>query len=284
MSWVMSSSRGLLVCKVLVGLGGSLAARMAEHRRLCEYRVPVAPLLAFAEACPAVGDRPLVVLEYVSGIDAEEAAPLLPAPVMVEVVRSTGAAVGQLHRVPVAGFGDPVVGLGSGPRTWPEVVEGRTRRLLKTSTADSSVAALLGSATDLVCDLAAALTTVHPASSHLDVYLPNILLDRQGRFLRLLDLEHLRWVDPVLDFVKPAMWMFEDRPEWAEAFASGYTSVAGWPQLWEQRISVATGLELISGVDYWAQVGDWDMFEDYSRRLGVWLDSDGAEHVWSAFR
>ncbi|KIA61365.1 hypothetical protein FG87_31195 [Nocardia vulneris] len=282
MSWVMSSARGMLVCKVLVGLGTSLAQRLAEHRRLCEHDAPVAPLVAFAESCPAVGDRPLVVLEFVAGIDAEEAAPSLGASVMRELMRDSGAAAARLHRVAVAGFGDPVSGLGAGPGTWSEVVEVRAHSLVESTVVDSTTARLLGSAADLLCGLATELAEVRPAAAHLDLFLPNILVDPDGRFLRLLDLEHLRWVDPVMDFVKPAMWMFAQRCDWAGAFADGSASVAGWPRWWEPRISVATGLELISGVDYWAQVGDRDMFEDYSRRLRAWLNSDGAEHAWFA--
>ncbi|MEV5835079.1 aminoglycoside phosphotransferase family protein [Nocardia sp. NPDC052112] len=280
-SWVMSSSRGLLVCKVLVGVGTALVERLAEHHRLCEHHAPIVPLVAFAESCPAVGRLPLVVLDYLEGIDAEEAAPSLDPAVMVEVMRSTGAAVARLHRVPVEGFGDAVTGLGAGPRTWPEVVEQRIRHLLATTTMDSGSTALLRSASDVVCEVAAELTMVRPAATHLDVFLPNILVDSEGRFLRLLDLEHLRWVDPVMDFVKPAMWMFEQRPSWAHAFAEGYAAVAGWPDTWEQRMSVATGLELISGVDYWARVNARDMFDDYSRRLHGWVSSGGSEHAWS---
>ncbi|MGH3623494.1 MAG: phosphotransferase [Sciscionella sp.] len=121
-----------------------------------------------------------------------------------------------------------------------------------------------------------------PAVAHLDVYMPNILLDDEGGFRVLLDLEHLRWVDPVMDFVKPAMWMFPDQQSWAEAFADGYQAAGPWPACWSERLAVATGMELLTGVEYWTRVADHAMREDYLRRLRVWVRSDGADHVWSA--
>ncbi len=162
----------------------------------------------------------LIVAEYLDGQDAEEAFSSMPVDAMASVLRSTGAALRQLHQVSVPAFGD--------------------------------------------------------------VYLPNILVDAQGRFRALLDLEHVRWVDPAMDFVKPAMWMFEGRPEWADAFADGYGIAKAQPPCWPERLSVATGLELLTGVDYWTRVRDEAMREDYLRRLRAWVRSDGVRHVWSS--
>jgi aminoglycoside phosphotransferase (APT) family kinase protein len=282
-SWVLDSGLGRLVGKKALGERHEVAVdRLAEHRRVWQHRVPVPRLLAFTESSDAVGDRLLIVSEYLPGKDAEEASRLVPANAMVEAMRSTGSALARLHQVPVDGFGDPVTGLGSGRATWGEVVAGRVeilrcayRRL------DDAPVAVLSAGLELLGMLADEVSPgVRPAVAHLDIYLPNVLLDEAGRFQVLLDLEHVRWVDPVMDFVKPAMWMLGGRPAWAEAFADGYRAAGGWPHRWNERLAVVTGLELLTGVEYWTRVGDRAMLDDYLRRLRTWVRSDGADHVW----
>ncbi|MFB9802140.1 aminoglycoside phosphotransferase family protein [Streptomonospora salina] len=283
-SWVLESTRGQLVGKVLRGQRGAASLeRLAEHRRVCEHGVAVPRLLAFTESSDAVAGRPLTVLEYLPGMDAEEALPALEATAALEVMRETGAALAQLHQIPVDAFGDAVTGLSPISTSWDAVIAHRvgTLRTAYRDVADvpgplieEGLGMLLGMAEDVSA-------VAEPAVSHLDVYPPNILLDEEGGFRLLLDLEHLRWVDPVMDFVKPAMWMFPDRPKWAKAFAEGYRSTAEWPCRWTERLAVATGLELLTGVEYWTRVADHAMREDYVRRLHAWVGSGGADHVWS---
>lgn len=282
-SWTLDSGLGRLVAKVaLTGHDQVALDRLAEHRRVSEHGVPVPPLLAFDPDSHAVGGRLLIVYGYLPGRDADEASRSLPGTVMTEAMRAAGGAVAGLHQVPVGAFGDPVTGLGAGPGTWSAVIAGRVeslRRFYRESAAVPDVAVpaglvLLGGLADDVSPV------VRPAVSHLDLYLPNILLDDGGWFRALLDLEHVRRVDPVMDFVKPAMWMLAGRPAWAEAFEDGYREVAGWPERWQERLAVATGLELLTGVGYWAQAGDHQMRDDYLRRLRDWVRSDGSGHVW----
>ena len=282
-SWMLDSGLGRLVAKVaLAGHDQVVLDRLAEHRRVFEYGVPVPRLLAFDPDSRAVGGRLLIVYGYLPGQDADEAWRSLPGGVMAEVMRAAGGAVAGLHQVPVGAFGEPVTGLGAGPGTWGAVIAGRVESLRRSyrespAVADSAVTAglaLLGGLADNVSPV------VRPAVCHLDLYLPNILLDGGGRFSALLDLEHVRRVDPVMDFVKPGMWMLAGRPDWAEAFEGGYREVAGWPECWPERLAAATGLELLTGVGYWARVSDHQMHDDYLRRLRDWVRSDGSGHVW----
>ncbi|MGH3889763.1 MAG: phosphotransferase family protein [Pseudonocardiaceae bacterium] len=282
-SWVLDSGVGRLVGKVALGEHHQVVIdRLAEHRRVWKHGVPVPRLLAFTASSDAVDDRLLIVSEYLPGRDAEEASRFAPAVTMVEAMRATGSAVARLHQVPVEAFGDPVTGLGAGPATWSEVVAGRTELLGRAyGHVEGVPAALISAGLALLGRLADAVSrVVQPAVAHLDLYLPNVLLDDEGRFQVLLDLEHVRWVDPVMDFVKPAMWMLAGRPAWAEVFADGYRAVGGWPERWTERLAVVTGLELLTGIEYWTRVGDRQMRQDYLRRLRVWVRSDGADHVW----
>ncbi|SFB64756.1 Phosphotransferase enzyme family protein [Amycolatopsis marina] len=285
---MLDSGLGRLVGKV--GLHGDRAValrRLDEHRRVWEHGVPVPRLLGFTAASSVVGDRLLIVAEYLTGQDAEDSRSL-PSGVMGEAMYSAGAALAGLHGVPVECFGDSDSGLDRGFATWGAAVSSRVELLARAysergGSLDWEVEGLVAAGLVLLGRLADEVSVVvRPAVAHLDVYLPNILLDAEGCFRALLDLEHVRWVDPVMDFVKPAMWMFEDQPWWAERFVCGYRSVGGWPQLWSERLAVATGLELLTGVNYWTRVRDLSMREDYVRRLRVWVRSDGVDGVWPA--
>lgn len=285
-SWVLDSAVGRIVGKVQMADHAKVVLdRLAEHQRVAEHGVPVPKLLGFTSASAPVGGRLLIVFEYLPGSDAEDASRLLPPEVMVGVLRSTGAALACLHRVPVDAFGDAVAGVRPDFRTWGEVVMARAE-LLRRAYADrdgdlGSDASVVSGGLDLLVQLGDAVSgEARPAVAHLDLYLPNILVDADGRFRAILDLEHLRWVDPAADFVKPAMWMFEGRPEWRDAFLDGYDTSG--LRCWSERLSVATGLELLTGVDYWSRVNDQAMRDDYLRRLRAWVRSDGAEHVLSS--
>ena len=284
-SWVVTSACGWLVAKVLLGPPGAAGLeRLAEHRRVWQHGVAVPPVLGFTEFCRSVAGRPLTVFEYLPGVDAEEAVPSLETTTAVEAMRATGAEVARLHQVPVEGFGDATSGLGTLSPTWDAVVTRRVDMLREAYRfVDDVPAELVKAGLELLDGLAVEVSAVaRPALAHLDVYLPNILLDEAGRFRALLDLEHLRRVDPAMDFVKPAMWMFPTQRSWAEAFAEGNRSVGAWPVCWSERLSVATGLELLTGIEYWTRVADHGMREDYLWRLRAWVRSDGADHVWSA--
>lgn len=283
-SWVMeSSSRGLIVCKVLVGVGTAVVERLHAHQRLCEAGVPVPPLVGFEPVSEALGGRLLIVSEYLPGRDAADALSEMSAAGTGALMRGTGAAVASLHSAcGPERFGDGATGILPGPSTWPEVIDQRIALLDHTTT---SVPALTQRAATILRDLATSLDFVEPATAHLDLFLPNLLVDAELRFLRLLDLEHVRVVDPVADLVKPGMWMFGDHPEWAADFVAGYCARAGaWPAAWEARIAVASGLELLSGCGYWQLVGDREMFCDYESRLQAWVDSEGAAHAWAAIQ
>ena len=214
--------------------------RLAEHRRVWEHGVPVPRLLAFTASSDLAGGRMLIVFEYLPGRDAEDASHFVSPSTMVNAMRATGSAVARLHQVPVEAFGDPVTGLGAGPATWSEVVAGRIEMLRRVyGHVEGVPAAVVPAGLALLGTLADSVSpVVRAAVAHLDVYLPNVLLDDEGRFCALLDLEHVRRVDPVMDFVKPAMWMVAGRPGWADAFADGYRAAGAWPDRWAERLAV----------------------------------------------
>lgn len=273
-SWLLDTAEGLVLGKVAVRPPSpAVAERLDEHRRAGAHGVPVPRLLAWTEASPPVGGRMLLACDYLPGLDAEELLPRLSQEQRAGMMRQAGAALARLHRVSAPGFGDPASGVGTGPDTWDDYVAGRLTQLRHHhAEAGTASIAWVAEAISMVERLAARVSPwVRPALVHHDVYLPNLLAGDDGEFVALLDLEHLRRVDPVTDFVKPAMWVFEFHPELAEPFREGYRAVNGWPQDFEQRFALVMGLELLTGIPYWRQVGDRTMADDYLHRLRCWL-------------
>jgi aminoglycoside phosphotransferase (APT) family kinase protein len=288
-SWIVDSRRGRLVAKVALSPLAASSVRLEEHCRLRALGAQVPQILGHTRHSALLGGAMLVVSGYLPGRDAQQAADD-PRTVgrVGEAVARAGAVLAGLHALEVPGFGDDAVGLGPVVGSWRSAVDAHVRRL-EASLDQVEVApgarevAVRG--LDLLGRLAREVSpVVRPAAVHADVYLPNILLGPDDEFALLLDLEHVRWADPVLDFVKPAMWIFDRFPQWAGGFVRGYAGVAGRPPGWEGRISATTGWELLSGIVYWAQVEDAAMSADCLRRLTHWVASDGREHVWSTLR
>lgn len=283
LSWVLTSAQRRLVSKVATRPPNpAVVSRLEEHQRLAVFGVAVPALLAFTPASEQVGGRMVTVAQYLPGSDAEEAFPALPEQKVLSALYEWGRALARLHQVPVPSFGQIDTGLGDGPAMWADYVSGRVERLKRAyRESDADTGALAAAGLKLLWSLADDVSpVVSPAVAHLDLYLPNILLDEAGEFSTLLDCEHLRWVDPAMDFVKPGMWVFDDHPEWSEPFLSGYDAEVGDRVQWAERVSVTTGLELLTGVEYWTRVSAEDMRQDYLRRLQAWVRSDGVDSAW----
>jgi aminoglycoside phosphotransferase (APT) family kinase protein len=283
MSWVLDTAAGPVVGKLILEPTASVAARLDEHRRVGEAGAAVPRILAYSSGTAALGPDLVVVSEFIDGVDAEAALPSLRPEIATGVVRDAGRAVAALHSTAAPHFGGPGPTATHDERSsWAGYVSGRAADLAashgRVPTPSQDV---LAAGRALVVDLAKEVSgVVEPVPAHGDVYPPNLLLDVEGRFVALLDLEHVRWVDPVMDFVKPAMWMFADRADWAALYKHGYQARRGLPPLWAERLSVCMGLELLTGVGYWHRVGASAMAQDYSSRLRRWVDSHGVVTGW----
>src|SRR5438105_6682615 len=151
-------------------------------------------------------------------------------------------------------------------KTWcrrDEKTDHRQAGLLPRPSLESASEAILSAVRRVSCE-------IRPAVVHRDLYLPNTLV-AAGRFRCLLDFEHARSTDPLSDFVKLAMWVFEKFPGSESEFRSGYGSDPLMTKDGGMRYHVAMGLELLSGLVYWKTTGQSAMLADYQRRLGQWL-------------
>ncbi|MGJ7905512.1 phosphotransferase family protein [Actinopolyspora sp. H202] len=274
LSWVLSSGNARFIGKVArYPVDAETMQQLTEQQRLHACGAAVPRLRAF-DTSRKLGGRLVVVVDYLPGWDAEEALPNLTNDRALEAIEDAGRAVAQLHQIPANAFGVP--GTTTGVSNWGDYVSAQTEILERAYQHTGGVDELIRAGLDLVRRLSEDVSpAVWPCVAHLDVYLPNLLLDELGRFRALLDLEHVRWVDPAMDFVKPRMWIFDELPHLAEPFLAGYGSVAGRPPRWEQRLSVATGLELLTGVEYWTRARAAGMRADYLQRLKNWVREVG---------
>ncbi|PYM78279.1 MAG: hypothetical protein DME13_29285 [Candidatus Rokuibacteriota bacterium] len=171
------------------------------------------------------------------------------------LLRDFGTAVARLHLIDLGYFAED---LASSKREegWRSVVESRLERLktdhlqaglLPRPSLESASEAILSAVRRVSCE-------IRPAVVHRDLYLPNTLV-AAGRFRCLLDFEHARSTDPLSDFVKLAMWVFEKFPGSESEFRSGYGSDPLMTKDGGMRYRVAMGLELLSGLVYWKTTG-----------------------------
>ncbi len=109
--------------------GDVVLYRLAEHRRVWERGVAVPRVLGYTPSSEPVGDRLLIVSEYLAGQDGEDASRALPESALADAVHSVGMTLSELYQLLVQVFGDPVTGLRPGPRTWSEAVASRVEVL-----------------------------------------------------------------------------------------------------------------------------------------------------------
>lgn len=265
--WRLSSPAGDLLAKVPVRDPQPVRAvrHAAMHRAAHAAGVPAAQLIAAAERSPVLG-APVMVLAWIEGADAESAWPHLASTDRAAICRGWGAAVAGLHALRAPSF------TGYSGSSWAQVVSDRIA-LLASRHADTDLlpaARVTAARRAIEYDAARIDGMVKPAFTHLDLHLPNVIV-RQHRFAALLDFEHARWWDPAADLVKLDMWVFTRYPQARSPFWDGYTAAGGCLPSVRARLRVCRGLEWLSGLLYWRQVGDRVMYADYESRLTAWL-------------
>jgi Ser/Thr protein kinase RdoA (MazF antagonist) len=100
-----------------------------------------------------------------------------------------------------------------------------------------------------------------PTLTHRDLFLRNTLA-REGRFAAILDFEHARFTDPVMEFVKLDALLFKPHQGSEEPFMRGYRSVRPEPfPREEERRSLCWGLEFLGAMPFYARNGQTDELE-----------------------
>lgn len=258
-----------------IALRSAQLGKMRSLRQVLElvatHHVPAPRVLYFSEGTASFAGRPWLVQEFLAGEDGEDALAGMAVPQRAAFFRDFGAAVARLHAIDLGYFAeDPVASRRE--ETWASVVASRVERL----TNDHRQAGLLPPrsierAGEAILSASRTVSPeVRPALVHRDLYLPNTLV-AAGRFRCLLDFEHARSADALIDFVKLTMWVFDKVPGAEAEFASGYGSNPLTTRQGRRRYHVALGLELFSGSLYFQKTGQSEMLADYQRRFSDWL-------------
>jgi aminoglycoside phosphotransferase (APT) family kinase protein len=268
--WRLASPAGDLLAKIpdRDPHPGHTARHAAAHRAAHDAGVPSARMIATVGHSPVLG-TPLMVMAWIEGTDAGAAWPYLADADQAAVCRGWGEAVARLHAIGAPDFS------GYPGASWAQVVTSRAAQLAARHAAVGLLPARqVTSARQAVEREAARLSAlVVPALTHLDLHLPNVLT-RHRRFAALLDFEHARWWDPAADLVKLDMWVFSQHPQARAPFWDGYAAAGGHLPSAASRLRVCQGLEWLSGLLYWNQVGDPTMYADYEQRLAAWLEGE----------
>ncbi len=205
-------------------------------------------------------------------MDAEEALPGMNDRRRDSLFSDLGQAVGRLHGIGLPKFteriGTPEADLDSwaaavGQRAERAALRSREIGLLSTQETDAVVHRLQRSAENVS-------RVVAPVLTHYDLYLANVLV-RDGRFEALLDFELAKGWEPMFDFVKLGMWVFEEWPRGFQPFVTAYRHRVGRVPDAEERLSTCLALENFVALGYWIDRGEGRLAEASRATLRNWL-------------
>ena len=239
--------------------------------RLARSAGIAAPEIVYMGASPVVSGRTVVIARYLSGVDAEEALPGLDTEQRAAFFSDFGAAVGRLHGIGLPWFSDRLGEPGADTADWATVVrrtaEQAATRNREIGTLPAAEVASIGER--LIRDALDVSPVVTPALTHRDLYLPNVLVET-GRFKALLDFELAKGWDPLFDFVKLGMWVFEHWPGGIAAFLAAYRCHTSRIPRAEERLALCLGLENFVALWNWQSAGEEHLATAARGRLRDW--------------
>jgi aminoglycoside phosphotransferase (APT) family kinase protein len=274
--WLVDAVAGRFVLRVArrpQDLAG--VANAVEAQRLASAAGILVPhVLAHDDG--AVLSRPLLVQEWLPGEDGETAWTALGAAERDRFARDFGRALARVHAIPGPCFSDDVR-LTEVLPDWPTGLRSylaryaarlRATTLLPRATLDAAIARL-------EAGVAALSPAIRPALTHWDMWLANTLVSA-GTFAGLLDWDSAAFSDPLVDFVKLEVWVFERHPEIQRPFLASYWSAARRPPDAEQRLDLYRGLEYLTHTYFFADWGGQHIAAAFRARLERWLEGGPA--------
>ncbi len=110
-----------------------------------------------------------------------------------------------------------------------------------------------------------------PALCHRDLYLDNVLVDEGGSLVALLDFDIVEVWDPLVDFFKPQWFIFEPNPAARAPFVEGYLDGDPMPALFDERLRLASLIELVNHAANWHVQGQAEIAAEALARLDLLL-------------
>jgi aminoglycoside phosphotransferase (APT) family kinase protein len=108
---------------------------------------------------------------------------------------------------------------------------------------------------------------VRPVLCHRDLYFDNLLCDRAGNLVAILDFDMAEAWEPAGDFHKLRWWVFGNGGTDERAFVSAYRGGASLPDDFDDRVRLVEIIELVNGLANWLPKGAGAMTVDAEARL-----------------
>jgi aminoglycoside phosphotransferase (APT) family kinase protein len=245
------------------------AATHAVYELGSSAGLPVPDLAYFERACAEMDGWAVRVFTWMDGMPPESA---LRGPSEITTFFGELAQLLRiLHSLPARRFSSRLAGSAASFSRWSEYIAYRLPRVLERVRSTSCFSETeAGSIVATITALAAAVdATAKPAICHRDIYLDNLLANRQGGVAALLDFDGAEAWDPAIDVVKLRWLVFPRYPGSEEAFLNAY---GDQPQ-WGLRVRLAELLELLNAVPNAVATGDAEFEQPARRRLRVVLSS-----------
>jgi aminoglycoside phosphotransferase (APT) family kinase protein len=279
LSWTVRTASG----RYLIKTGIRRPHQADLYRQVTAQQIAAAGGVA-TPLVVAVGDgggplqRPCYVQTWIEGTDGATALARLDEKETALFGHRLGQSLAFLHRIPGPRFAEDCAGTVTYP-SWQAACTARLERLVAATEKTGALPApILYAAADRLTVLIAGLTgAITPRLTHRDIYLPNtLLLDGDADAVALLDWEAAAFYDPVWDFVKLGMWVFDEHPHLRAPVLQGYTAHAPLPDGFDDRLTVYQGIEYLAAFPYFgAAWPDATMLDGFRKRLAAWMDRHG---------
>ncbi|WP_327074481.1 aminoglycoside phosphotransferase family protein [Kitasatospora purpeofusca] len=221
--------------------------------------------------------RPCYVQTWIEGADAASVLPRLGPQENDRYASALGRQVAAVHRIPGPRFAEDCAATTTYP-TWQAACLSRIGRLAA-SIEEKAVLppAVLYAVADRLKTLTDQLGNgIVPRLTHRDLYLPNTLITGEPAGAALLDWEAAAFYDPVWDFVKLGMWVFEPHPALRAPFMAGYTEFEPLPDGFHERLTLYQGIEYLAAFPYFGSAWpDERMLASFRTLLSGWMDAHG---------
>ena len=272
-NWLVRTATGSLLAKIgpssapvhkwRCGMAASELARVAG--------VPVPEPLAFVEASALVDGRPFRVFRWIDGQHPSKV--VGDAPRRDRFFGQLGEAVARLHRIELPAFTSRINGDAPAFDVWSEYLDCRWGEVRARAVGAGMDERLLDEVGARLLPLARSVDrSVRPALCHRDLYLDNLLADRDGNLVAILDFDMAEAWDCAGDFFKLRWWVFERIPTSEDRFLSGYQGTSTLPVDLERRVAVVELIELVNVVAN-VVASDAAMANAAAQRLGRRLDT-----------
>jgi aminoglycoside phosphotransferase (APT) family kinase protein len=231
--------------------------------------VPAPELMAFSPSSEMLDGRVLRVFSYIEGLspDTLDDQPQKRGRFLAQL----GDAVARLHRISQSEFTSRISG-DHGYARWSDFVANRWTSIVERAEHAGLDRDLVAGAEAALFPLASEFDDVaHPVVCHRDLYFDNLLCDRDGNLVALLDFDMAEAWEPAGDFHKLRWWVFGSDATAEREFLAGYRAGEPFPDDFEGRVRVVEILELVNGLANWIATGQSAMTMNAEDRLRTLL-------------